>query len=56
MNRRDTTVQRPVGLSICWEPKPDTPARCCTIKDPHHPGDHEHEYSGATWPRTDGRQ
>jgi hypothetical protein len=40
---------RPAGLALCWEPKPDAPARCCT-RAPGHDGNHHHEYSGATWP------
>lgn len=43
---------RPVGLALCWEAKPDAPARSCTRR-PGHDGDHFHEYSGATWPRRD---
>lgn len=42
-------VRPAIGLALCWSPKPDTPARCCTLP-PGHEGDHRHEYSGATWP------
>lgn len=45
-----TKAIRPTGLAICWEAKPDAPARCCTLP-PGHLGDHFHEYSGASWPR-----
>ncbi|MFP1626932.1 hypothetical protein ACLB9X_17540 [Streptomyces sp. 5K101] len=41
-------AMRPVGLPLCWSPKPDAPVRCCT-PPPGHAGDHFHEYSGATW-------
>lgn len=41
---------RPAKLPLCWEAKPDAQARCCT-RPPGHEGDHEHEYSGATWPQ-----
>ncbi|MFF8843151.1 hypothetical protein ACF08N_10510 [Streptomyces sp. NPDC015127] len=40
----------PVGLALCWSPKPDAPVRCCTLP-PDHAGDHFHEYSGASWPQ-----
>lgn len=41
---------------LCWIPDPDAPKRCCTNPDPDHAGDHEHEYSGLTWPRYSGEQ
>lgn len=49
-----TATLRPAGLRICWVPKPGAPARCCTLKDPDHEGDHLHEYSGVSWPRQRG--
>ncbi|MEV8311959.1 hypothetical protein AB0P36_32735 [Streptomyces flavidovirens] len=36
---------------LCWVPMMHNPTRRCTNPDPHHQGDHVHEYSGATWPR-----
>jgi hypothetical protein len=41
---------RPHGLTLCWSPKPDAPARCCTHQMGHE-GDHYHEYSDVTWPQ-----
>jgi Ni,Fe-hydrogenase I large subunit len=42
--------------ALCWVPMPKNPTRRCTNPDPSHDGDHEHEYSGATWPRYKGEQ
>ncbi|MGR8010410.1 hypothetical protein [Streptomyces hypolithicus] len=56
MSRATAEAVRPAGLSICWEPKPDTPVRCCTIQDPQHDGDHFHEYPGASWSRDVGEK
>jgi hypothetical protein len=39
---------------LCWVPMPDNVTRHCTNPDPLHDGDHEHEYSGVTWPRCKG--
>lgn len=51
-----TGIKRPTRLSLCWMPKPDAPARCCTLEDSDHEGDHYHEYSGASWPRRAGEK
>ena len=38
-------------LPRCMEAHPTNPTHFCTVEDPQHEGDHEHEYSGTTWPR-----
>ncbi|MFF0449666.1 hypothetical protein ACFYT4_25190 [Streptomyces sp. NPDC004609] len=39
-----------LGLDLCWVPKPDAPARNCTLGSGHE-GDHHHEYADVVWPR-----
>ncbi|MGW8953038.1 hypothetical protein [Streptomyces sp. NPDC055709] len=33
----------------CWEPYTEAPAKNCTLP-PGHDGQHEHEYTGLSWP------
>ncbi|MGW4032885.1 DUF7848 domain-containing protein [Streptomyces sp. NPDC004838] len=42
------------GPDLCWVPKPDAPARNCTLGSGHE-SDHYHEYADVAWPRESSR-
>lgn len=53
--RLTTATRYPAeSMTRCGEIDPESPKRFCTDEDPDHEGDHGHEYSGRTWPRSTG--
>ncbi|HET6356108.1 hypothetical protein [Streptomyces sp.] len=55
MTRLTDVTRYPVGsVKLCGELDPERPKTFCTRDDPNHQSDHEHEYTGRTWPREHG--
>ncbi|WP_166802802.1 hypothetical protein [Streptomyces sp. ICN441] len=46
---KTATAGSPIETIRCWEPYEGAPAKNCT-ESPGHDGDHQHEYSGLSWP------
>ena len=50
----DVTRYPATTVKLCGELDPARPKTFCTRDDPNHQSDHEHEYTGRTWPRESG--